>query len=247
MNLEELMNLTKTTLAYYTLDTKKLYEEDSLDTANPERQALSNLIDNLKDQLRSYYNELERLKRGTSPYGTLNNINHSYFKTIYDGLKEYIDKRGFLPLTVALEYKEAFSSIFGIVKADIDVDSKEDRKMTDNYMPLLIANLCKYHDALYAFYVDGLKITRENAVFDDDINIPLTASHIYDIATLLPMDKQRGGRPIKVRYNLEMATRDALRNNLSASDIIAKYENAGFDKHCPGDIKDMSRCRVIGR
>lgn len=235
MKLEELMNLTEVVLTYLTIDVNNLMEKG----------IFNSLEENIRLQLRSFYTKLEYLKKGTLRVDS-NSLGIVYFKEIYNGIEEYLEKRSFMPLASTIEYREFFKEVLGI-KENIDLDDKEQLKTLDTYMEKLLNILVREHNTLYQFSLDNEKIVSSNLVFSDDDLIPMYTSHIVDYAKDLPENLKRYSRPLKVRYELDLVLKRVLRDNLSSRDLVLKYIDGGFDKLCPGDIKDMKRIKRLGK
>ena len=235
MKLEELMNLTKMVLTYLTLDTSCLMDKGVFDS----------LEENIRMQLKSFYSYLERIKKGTFNIDS-KALEITYFMDIYKGIKEYLTKRGFMPLANSVEYKDFFKSILSIKEAINPLD-KEDLKKMDSYMEKLLYILAREHSVLYEFSLDNDKVIKTNLVFSDDEMIPMNTNHIKDYAKDLPENLKRYSRPLKVCYELDLVKNKVLRDGLSKDEVVSRYMNGGFDRLCPGDIKDIKRIKGLSK
>lgn len=235
MKLEELMNLTKIVLTYLTIDTNNLMNKG----------VSNSLEENIRMQLKSFYSYLERIKKETFNIDS-KALEITYFMDIYEGIKEYLTKRGFMPLANSVEYKDFFKRVLNI-KEVINPLDKEDLKKMDSYMEKLLSILVREHKVLYEFSLDNDKVISTNLVFSDDENIPMNTNHIKDYAKDLPDNLKRYSRPLKVCYKLNLVISKVLKDNLSKDEVVSRYMNGGFDRLCPGDIKDIKRIKGLSK
>lgn len=107
--------------------------------------------------------------------------------------------------------------------------------------------LVKGHNVLYEFSLDNEKVIKTNLVFSDDEMIPMNTNHIKDYAKDLPDNLKRYSRPLKVCYELDLVENKVLRDGLSKDEVVSRYMNGGFDRLCPGDIKDIKRIKGLSK